>query len=162
MEYGSVQFRVIVEPEEGALIERLIEGICSLAGFDLSAFRAAHPGEPIRTGRFELTVNRAEGLTNSLFVIEARASSKKEAAAIFNTLVGKLEPDDRGFLARTLESRIDEDSRCFVRLDKKLFLNGVFALVDHGKCVHLTFTVLTYPRSREGAIRFVEKTLADE
>ena len=162
MEFGPLRIRIIIEPDEGALIERLIEQTCALAGFDLASFRKEHEGEPIRTNRFELLVNRAEGLTGQLFVIEALVSSKKDTASAFGALIERLTAEDRVFLRDTVESRIDEESRCFVRLDKMLFLNDVFALVDHGKCVHCSFTIMTYPRSRDAAVRFVEEILDHE
>ena len=159
MEFGSAQIRVILEPEEGALVERLVDRVCSFAGFDRTAFRADHPGAPIRTKRFSLAITSAEGLIGPLRVLEARVENKKDTTALFERLVSKLSVDDRAVLASTVESRTDEDN-CYVRLDKKLFFNDAYVLVDHGQCVHFTFSILTYPKSREGAIAFVTEQLA--
>ena len=159
MEFGSVQIRVILEPDEGALSERLVERVCSFAGFDLEGFRNEHPGQPIRTKRFSLSITQVEGLTGPLQVLRARVDSKRDAAAVFARLADRLDEDDRKVLASTVSSRTDE-ANCYIRLDKKLFLNDSFVLVDHGQCIHFTFSILTYPKSREQAIRFVEEQLS--
>ena len=160
MEIGSVHIRVILEPDEGALIERLIERICGFAGFDLTAFRDEHPGRPIRTKRFALEIASADGLTGPLQVLRCRITSKKDAADAFAQLVACLDGQDREMLASTVESRTDE-ANCYIRLDKKLFLNGSSVLVDHGQCIHFTFSILTYPKSREAAITFVETLMRE-
>ena len=160
MEFGPVRIRAIIDPDEASRTEPLIEKVCALAGFDLAAHREAHPGEPIRSNRFELSVAPAEGLTSSLYVLSARIGTKKDAMACFDAIVRRLSEEDRAFLIDSLDSRFDDDSQCFVRLDKKLFLNDVFALVDHGKCVHFTFSILTYPKNRDAAFAFLKEHLA--
>jgi RNA binding exosome subunit len=162
MEFGSTRIRIIFEPGEESLIERAIEKVCALVHFDLAAFRAEHPGEPIRTKRFEIAVSRAQGLIGQLFVLTAQVRSKKDAALLFDELIETLDPKERMMLRSTIPSRTDDELRCFVRIDKALFLNGVCALVDHGRCVHFSFTILTYPKSREQAIRFLEGYLAEK
>lgn len=159
MEFGSVRIRIIIEPEEGALLERFIEKTCELARFDREAFRKEHPGEPMRTNRFELFVTPAQGLTGPLNVLEAQVTVKKDSMVLFDTIVSRLSAQDRALLLETLPTRVDDEAQCFMRFDKKLFLNDVFALVDHGKCVHVTFQVLTYPKSRESAVRFLSEHL---
>jgi RNA binding exosome subunit len=161
MEFGAARIRVILEPEEGALIERLVEKVCSVADFDLATFRSENPGVAIRTKRFSLRIASAEGLTGQLQVLEAHVHAKKDADALFSRIVSGLDRDDRVLLASTVESRTDED-HCYVRLDKKLFLNDTYVLVDHGQCIHFSFSILTYPKSREKAVVFIKKLLSDQ
>ena len=159
MEFGSVAIRAFLEPDEADLTDRLVPRVCALAGFDLEAFRAEHPGEPIRTSRFELSIGTASGFDGTLRIVTATVSNKRDAAALFDRVVRGLDTEDRSFLAETLGSRTDDETHCFVRLDKPLFLNGAFKLVDHGRCVHLDFNVLTYPKSREAAIAFLAERI---
>lgn len=159
MELGHVSIRVFLEPGE-ALTERLVERLCALAGFDLTGFRKEHPTGPIRSTRFSLSIDTAEGFDGPIRIVTASVLAKKDAGALFDRVVASLDDEDRAFLDRTLASRIDEEAHLFVRLDKPLFANGVFKLVDHGRCVHFDFTVLTYPRSREAAIAFVHGRIA--
>lgn len=156
MEIGRVDLRVFLEPEEHALTERFIERICGFARFDLASFRAEHPEEPIRTNRFSIAIAPAEGFDGTIRIIEASVEAKKDAGALFDRLVASISEDDRAFLASSVPSRVDDEAHCYVRVDKLAFLEGRFELVDHGKCVRFDFNVLTYPKSRDRAVRFVE------
>lgn len=160
MEFGRVDVRVFLEPTQEALTDAFVERICAFIGFDLAAHRAQYPGEPLRTNRYSLMIGTAEGFDGTIRVMNAAVEAKKDAKALFERIVEGLSEEDRAFLRGTVPTRVDEEGHCYVRLDKLAFLEDKLVLVDHGQCVRFDFNILTYPRSQESAIAFVDAEVA--
>ncbi len=72
---------------------------------------------------------------------------------VLESIVKNLDDEDFSKLILTSDSRIDENNKFFLRLDKDNFLKDIFLLSDSGSVVHFSFHIITYPKNRVEALK---------
>ncbi|MFW6450321.1 MAG: RNA-binding domain-containing protein, partial [Nanoarchaeota archaeon] len=55
--------------------------------------------------------------------------------------------------------RIDENCKCYIRLDKESLFNGEYKLVFDGNCFHIKISLAVFPKRKKKAEELVKKTL---
>ena len=55
--------------------------------------------------------------------------------------------------------RLDDHGYFFIRLDKKLLLDGVYKLTEQGNCFHFKIKMAAFPSTRENAMISLEELL---
>ncbi|MCK4348480.1 MAG: hypothetical protein KAW47_07675 [Thermoplasmatales archaeon] len=55
--------------------------------------------------------------------------------------------------------RLDDHGYFFIRLDKKLLLDGAYKLTEQGDCFHFKIKMAAFPSTRENAMRSLEELL---
>ena len=55
--------------------------------------------------------------------------------------------------------RLDDHGHFFIRLDKKLLLDGVYKLTEQGNCFHFKIKMAAFPSTRENAMKSLEELL---
>lgn len=70
----------------------------------------------------------------------------KYCNAFVKKLLSKIECSD---LKKSVCDRIDNYSKCYIRLSKKDLLEGKYTLTDSGDCFHIKITIAAFPRRKE-------------
>ncbi len=72
---------------------------------------------------------------------------------VLENIIKNLSEKDFEKLILTSDTRIDDNNKFFLRLDKKAFLEDNFLLSDSGSVVHFSFHIITYPKSKVEALK---------
>ena len=94
---------------------------------------------------------------NPIIILEGRITRSRE----IRTFLNSLEHDDVRMLLDTLESRVDEESMFFLRLDKQAAYEGRIALADNDDVISVRGKIKSYPQKRESALKAMETLLCE-
>ncbi|MDD1743162.1 MAG: hypothetical protein LUO85_00890 [Methanomassiliicoccales archaeon] len=104
------------------------------------------------SGIEDISVTRSQGFHgNPILIMEAEVKSKKRIDAVFLSL-GQQQIQE---LRDTLDSRLDDDSNFFFRLDKQLAYEGKIVLAGHDDVIAVKGKVKAYPNNRENAMKVI-------
>ncbi len=100
------------------------------------------------SGAEDISVTRSRGFHgNPILILEAMVKSKKRIDSIFQSLGHQTLRE----LRETLESRLDDDSNFFFRLDKQAAYEGHIAISTQDDVIAVKGKVKAYPNNRERA-----------
>lgn len=142
----KIILQVFAAPEENA--EAVKQGLLALIPFSLE------------DARIQVQDKKATGFnerTLHIYTIELQRES--DTNQFLGWLMGKLGPEQKDQLWRQRESRLDEELKFYIRLDKDAWLEKRLVITDFGNCYHLTFNIAAYPATREKAMRIIETIL---
>ncbi len=106
------------------------------------------------SGAEDITVTKSQGFHgNPILILEAMVKSKKLIDTVFQSL-GRQQIRN---LRDMLESRLDDDSNFFFRLDKQAAFEGKVVLITQDDVIAVKGKVKAYPNNRDNAM----KTLID-
>jgi RNA binding exosome subunit len=89
-------------------------------------------------------------------ILEVKLTRNKLINDFMDSIKEKLSQNDKDMVVDQIDSRIDEDSNFFIRLDKKkLILESKYIVTDDGDCFHLKCNVATYPVNKEKAKKVI-------
>ncbi len=141
----TVKLSVFVYPEEDeqAIRQRLIE----LVPFNLEE------------EKIKVEQQTAEGFQEKrIKIFNMMLSKEKHTTGFLNNLLEKLPEEEKRFIHKTAETRVDDEFNIFIRLDKpKLLEKNQYWLTDHGNCYHITMNIACFPRKKEVALEIVKK-----
>ncbi len=102
------------------------------------------------SGTDEISVTRSQGFHgNPILILEATVKSKKRIDSVFQSL-GEQQLRE---LRDTLDSRLDDDSNFFFRLDKQAAYEGKVILTAQDDVIAVKGKVKAYPNNRDNAMR---------
>ncbi|UCE81010.1 MAG: hypothetical protein JSV94_00805 [Methanobacteriota archaeon] len=103
-------------------------------------------------GEVQLDVSRTQGHHgNEIFVIEARSKGSRHAKLLFE----RLNSSDKQEILDTIDSRIDESCRLFIRLDKQKAFEEEVTLARDDDAIAIRIKVAAFPARKPIAIRNV-------
>ena len=102
------------------------------------------------SGIEDITVTKSQGFHgNPILILEAVVKSKKRIDSVFRSLGFKQIQD----LRDTIESRLDDDSSFFFRLDKQAAFEGEIILTTQDDVIAVKGKVEAYPNNRDNAMK---------
>ncbi len=83
--------------------------------------------------------------------------------AFLKALLNRLTTEQKELLLRQKESRVDDELRFFMRIDKDKWLSDrrIF-ITDSGHCFHIRMQLAAFPASKEAGLVLVEKIFKPE
>ncbi len=83
--------------------------------------------------------------------------------AFLKALLNRLTNEQKELLLRQRESRLDDELRFFIRLDKDKWISDrrIF-ITDSGHCFHIKMQLAAFPASRKAGLALVEKIFKPE
>jgi RNA binding exosome subunit len=111
--------------------------------------------------KIPLEEQRATGFNErKITILKATLLKKSHIRAFLKSLLAKLTPDQKAYLLSQKHSRLDEQLKFFIRIDKPTLLNEKrHFITEKGECFHITLSIASYPRSRDKALKAVEQLL---
>jgi len=110
------------------------------------------------SGAEEITKKASEGYHgNPITVLEARISRSREIKAFLSSL----SMDEVRHIREGLDSRMDEESMFFLRLDKQAAYQGNITLANHDDIISVRGKVKSYPQSRDNALKILDGILQE-
>ncbi len=174
MEFSNVEVRIFLKEEELENEELYKNKIFSLFNiknvelFKVESFDSAskedksfykmHSNslEHFKFKKFNFFRSVSKGFENKKIVfLNFVDRNKDNVKSVFEKIVKGLSDGDFKSLILTSDSRIDDNNKFYLRLDKNSFLEGSFVLSDSGSVVHFSFHILTYPKSKVEALKQV-------
>lgn len=83
---------------------------------------------------------------------------RKDSTAFVKQLFGKLNDEN---IENKLFKRIDENCKCYIRLDKESLLKGEYKLIYGGDCFHIKIALAAFPKKRKKAQELLKETLKE-
>lgn len=97
-----------------------------------------------------------EGVDKPFNLLSVSITRKKSVNEVKRAFANNLSASLKKQILETLESRLDDEYRFFLRFDLHEFLKGNLKLIDGGECVHLTLPVACYPKTRTASISSIK------
>ena len=119
---------------------------------------------PFDIEKEKININRSstEGFENKKIIIFKVVLEKERHTNMFlDSLKEKLSKDQKDLLLKQIDSRLDEDLRFFIRLDKEKMLDNEYYLTDSGNCFHIKMSIAAFPAKRENALGVVKKFILE-
>jgi RNA binding exosome subunit len=151
--------RLHVKPEETESYENYKSTLFFVAGEDMSEIMrkkglAPEQIKDIKSSKIDFHESTAVGFEErKIVVMELLLKNPKKSEEMLKRIFEALSDDDRRLLYMTADSRIDDDNKLYIRLDKEALKEGKHILTDSGDCYRIAFHITTYPKDREQAIK---------
>jgi RNA binding exosome subunit len=148
--FNSVVISVFVKPEDD--LEQFKESMKELVPLDL------------KKEKLQVKDSKAEGFEErEIHILELRLEKDRHVNEFFENFMEKLTQEQKETLLSQLDSRVDEDGKFFVRIDKPHWiLDKNIVLIDSGDCYHLKFDVAAFPKKRDIALQILTKVFKPE
>jgi len=159
MRVERATIRLHVKPEEKEEYELLKETLFSLAGFDINEILekkklSIEQLKSLQDTKSDYHESTAIGFEERKIIIsELVVKTPKLTEILLKKIYSGLNDEDKKLLYLTADTRIDEENKLYIRLDKELLKENKYLLTDSGDCYKITFQIVTYPKSRETAIK---------
>ena len=88
-----------------------------------------------------------------IIVLDAMIKNHKESLIILNRIISTISDNDKKTLYMTSDSRIDEENKLYIRLNKHRMIKGEYTVTDSGECYKTSFHITTYPKDSVTAIK---------
>ena len=113
----------------------------------------------LKKQKIELKKTNATGFNERKIIILEIHLEKEAHTNFFLTSLGKNLTDEQKLLiTRQAESRLDDELKFFLRLDKSKLINeDKLWLTDKGDCYHIKIKIAAFPKKKEVALKIVEK-----
>lgn len=140
----SIRIKVFSKPEDDE--EKIKAVFPALIPFDLEKEKIELKTETV-TGAMEQKIN----------IFQVILQKQRHTQDFFKYLMSKLGEEQKNTLLTQKESRTDENSDFFIRLDKDKLLNGEYLLTDSGNCFHIKIAIAAFPARKETALKIIDK-----
>ena len=143
----SVSIRVFCGQEENQ--EEIINGLKILVPFDFEK------------EKIELQQQKALGFNDRrIDVFEIVLAKNRHISSFLENMLQKISETDKHLLLRQLDSRVDDKSSFFIRLDKESLAKRSDLLVtDSGNCYHIKIKIAAFPSNKGNAMKVAESFL---
>ena len=141
---NNVEIRVFSRPDEKP--EDILSGLKELLFVDFEK-------EKLKIGK-----QKATGAFDDLISIYTLFFDKQRHIKVFlDVLKKKLNKQQKELFQKQAESRLNDKNKFYIRIDKKNWLESrEIWIVSSGPCYHITFTVASYPATRENGIKVIK------
>lgn len=97
-----------------------------------------------------------------MIILDVLLTRNRQINDFMNNILSKMSSDVKKTIVEQIDTRIDEESNFYFRIDKDEFMNNnKIVLTDGGNCFHFKCHVATYPQNVENAkkvvVEFFEK-----
>ncbi len=141
MQINRIQCRVFSEDDDNKTVDKCL---AEFLPFNL------------KKEKILLEENSAKGFNEKdIKIIQFYLKKKKHINILLSHILEKMTNDDKKMLVEQAETRLDNENRFFIRFDKTELFNGNLKVTDEGDCFHFTFSIATFPKSRDKALEFV-------
>ena len=145
--FHNIIVSVFIKPEEN--FDAIKKNFLGLFAFDLEKSKICVEEKNASTFR-----------DRTIKIFEVKITKNRLINDLIDFIKSKLSSEDKEMMIRQLDSRIDDGLNFFFRLSKKQLEEGKFTVVDHGHCYHFKCHVVTYPKSRDAAIKLLIELLS--
>lgn len=101
--------------------------------------------EDLAKGKIKVDKEVMSGL-EKITILSVYLKNNRYCTAFMKKLVENLDCEN---LKGEICERVDDFSRCYIRLSKKDLLEGKYVLTDSGNCFHIKMTIAAYPRRKD-------------
>jgi len=101
----------------------------------------------------------ADGFENKkIGVYKVTLTKEKHTNQFINSLIKRLDDEQKALISKQLESRLDNELNLFLRFDKdELIKENKLKLTDKGNCFHIKMSIAAFPAKREIALDIVRE-----
>ena len=98
-----------------------------------------------------------------MVIFQLKLTKKKHTRVFLEYFKNKLSNEVKVQLLETLEKRVDDDCKLYIRLNKVTFLyHDQYELTSDGLCLHITIHVRTFPKRKENALQEIRNYLTSD
>ena len=150
-EFHNIELKVFVKPEDN--YDNVKNAFFSLIPYSQ---------QDVIKEKINFVEEKAE-ITNdrNIVILSILFDRQRHIRTFFDFFKKKLSLEQKNFLVSQLDSRVDDESNFFIRLDKDSLINDVVEITDSGNCFHLRFLVASFPSSKSSSVNILEKLLLD-
>lgn len=98
----------------------------------------------------------SDGVDDPFTLVTLNLQKKRHVNLFKESFLKTIPKKEVEIILDTLDSRVDDTCRLFLRFDLKEFLNGNLKLIDGEDCLHMTLSIAAYPKKREVSLEVVE------
>ncbi|MBI5398275.1 hypothetical protein HZB03_02315 [Candidatus Woesearchaeota archaeon] len=139
--------KLSVFSKEGEDVEKIKKALRELALIDIEKEKLV----------LKETVAKSHDDEN-IHILEIVITKEGQVNRFLKAFVAKLTEDQRQLLISQKESRVDDDCRFFIRLDKrKLIDENRWWITDGGNCFHIRFALAAYPLKKDIGTCMIEE-----
>lgn len=139
---------ISVFSNEGEDSEKIKEGLIKLAALDMEK------------EKIKIEQEKAEGvLGNRIDIFKINLEKERHVKSFLRNLFSKLSQQQKELLVKQTETRVDDECRFFLRLDKNKLLEGKYWITEKGDCYHIKILIAAYPAKKENAVEIVKKLI---
>ncbi len=159
MRVERATIRLHIKPEEKEEYQLLKETLFNLPGFNLKELcikkkLTIEQLKSVHDAKHDYHESTVLGFEErKIIVSEIIVKTPKLAENILKKIYSELNEEDKKLLYLTADTRIDEENKLYIRLDKELLKENKHILTDSGDCYKIVFQIITYPKNRESAIK---------
>lgn len=137
--FHNVTVKVFVKEEDN--YENIEKSFLTLFPFDL------------KEGKVKVNKIQAHIVEErKMFILEVLLTRNRQINDFMKNIMSIISKKDKDLIIEQLDTRIDEESNFFFRIDKEKYVNDKeVVLTDDGSCFHFKVHVATYPQSIEKA-----------
>ncbi|MBI4144030.1 hypothetical protein HY486_02185 [Candidatus Woesearchaeota archaeon] len=95
-----------------------------------------------------------------IMILTVKINKESHTNNFLKLLFQSLGKEDKEILFEQKESRLDDELAFFIRLSKLKMLQSKYELTETGNCYHIKIQLATYPKSRQTALKIIDKLLA--
>ena len=108
--------------------------------------------------KLQLKTSTAEGFEHKkIRVFELTLTKEKHTTKFLESLISRLNDDQKRLILNQAESRLDDDLNFFLRFDKCKFVKeNQLWLTDKGNCFHVKVSIAAFPSKKEMALKAVK------
>jgi hypothetical protein len=139
---------ITVFSNEGEDSEKIKEGLIKLAALNLEK------------EKIKIEQEKAEGVLGSrIDIFRINLEKERHVNSFLENLFFKLSQQQKELIIKQIETRVDDECRFFLRLDKDKLLEGQYWVTDKGNCFHIKISIAAYPAKKEKAVEIVRKLI---
>jgi RNA-binding protein len=141
--FHSIKLTVFSKPEDDE--EKIRKALLNIIPFDLEKEKV------------DCKAQIASGFTErKIKIFEIRLSKQRHTDAFFESLMSKLNDEQKKLLLRQKDTRLDDNLNFFIRLDKEKLMGNEYFITDFGNCFHIMISIAAFPAKKEAALKIID------
>lgn len=149
--FHNIKLSVIIKPEESNFTESKVKELFEkVSGLDLSKDKIKFNKEIV------------EGFDQrkiSIYSIEL--IKENHTNRFIDSILLQIGKKQITKILEQLDSRVDENLKFYLRLDKNKILDNIYEVIESGNCLHITMSVAAFPKNIVVAKSIVSKVLSE-
>lgn len=149
--FHNIKIKIFVKPEESTFSEENIKEILEkLSGLNFVS------------DKIKLNKEVVEGFDQRKIIIyDLELIKENHTKRFVDSILSKIGKTQIKKILDELESRIDEELKFYLRIDKNKILEEQYKLTDSGNCIHVSMQVASFPKNVNVAKDVVSKILIE-
>jgi len=94
-----------------------------------------------------------------IIVLNISLAKTRHTNSFLKFLLNKLSGEQKQLLLKQALSRLDNEQKFFIRLDKNYLLNNKFKITDSGDCFHIKMGIASFPSTKQNSLKIIKELL---